>query len=117
MSADAEHGAVDVEALAAASLGQLVEYLELLLTRQLERLRRYDLDGAIVLAEEADKVGAVLARNRVLDDPAFAEPRRRIQQLYRELDLVLASERAQVADKLQAIRKGIRTLSAYADNG
>ena len=116
MDRDVGQGTVDVEALTTASLQQMVEYLETLLTRQLERLRRYDLDGAIVLAEEANKVGAALAHNKVLDDPAYAQQRRRIQQLYHDLDLIIASEQAQVADKLKAIRKGIRALGAYAAN-
>jgi len=117
MGSDAGQTTVDAAAVAEASLRQLVDFLETLLTKQLERLRRYDLDGAIVLAEEAGKVSAALVRNKVLERPAFAEKRRRIMDLYRQLDLVIASERAEVAEKLMAIRKGIRALGAYGSNG
>ncbi|MBN1124167.1 MAG: hypothetical protein JXA82_04105 [Sedimentisphaerales bacterium] len=100
----------DVENLAAASFTQMIDYLENLLIRQLEKIRKYDLDAAVVLAEEANTVAMTLAREKVLDQPAYLEHRRRIQKLYRDISLVLSAERAEVAQKLSAIRKGIKVL-------
>lgn len=88
-------------------------YLEDLLVRQVEKLRKYDLDGAMRIAGETEPLAQRLAEDRVLDRPEMAETRRRIQGLYKEVCLTIAAERDEVADKLRQIREGLRTLSAY----
>ncbi|MBN1818500.1 MAG: hypothetical protein JW828_14150 [Sedimentisphaerales bacterium] len=100
----------ETEDLASAGFTQMIDYLENLLIRQLEKLRKYDLDAAIVLAEEANTVAMALAREKVLDQPSHIEHRRRIQKLYRDISLVISTERSEVAQKLSAIRKGIKVL-------
>jgi len=95
---------------------QMVAYIQNLLTRQIERLRNYDIDGAVVLAEESSRVANTLAADRVLERPEFAQDRQRIQRLYQEVSLIIATERAEVAEKLRAIRRGIRTLGMYGKN-
>lgn len=97
-------------------LQQMATYLENLLNRQLERLKKYDLDGAIKLAEEADDIAARLGDNGFLSGQELPDEQKRIRQLYREIGLVVASERDEVAEKLKAIRKGIKTLEAYSRN-
>ena len=89
-------------------------YLEELLLRQIDRLRSYDLDAAMAYAEEAEAVAAEVTAGGVLNLPANAELKKRIETLYRELTLIIASQRQEVADKLDQIRDGIKTLSAYA---
>ena len=97
------------------SYEQMVNYLENILTRQLERLKKYDLDGALALAEEANDLSMSIQSSGVLGREDFAEERERILGLYKEIGLIIASERAEVADKLKAIRKGIKTLEAYSN--
>ena len=55
MSNDANTGKVSTE-----EIQQMATYLENILTRQLERLKKYDLDGAIELAQQADDIAARL---------------------------------------------------------
>jgi hypothetical protein len=90
--------------------------LEDLLNRQIDRLRCYDLDAAMVCAEQAEAIAADLTRSGFLEKPENAELKSHIRSLYRELMLVIASERKEVADKLDQIRSGIKTLSAYANH-
>lgn len=97
------------------SYEQMVNYLENILTRQLEKLKKYDLDGALALAEEANDLAASIQNSGVLGREDFAEERERIQVLYREIGLIIASERAEVAGKLKTIRKGIKMLEAYSN--
>ena len=89
-------------------------YLEDLLGRQIERLRAYDLDGAMACAEESEQVAARLTAAQFLDQPQNADQKARIKSLYRELMLVIASERQEVSDKMAQIRDGLKTLGTYA---
>lgn len=96
------------------SLGeQKALYLEDLLQRQLAKLRSYDLDGALRIAEQSGPVAQSLTQEGVLTRPEMAESRRRIQGLYQEVCLTIAAERQEVSGKLQQIRDGLRTLSVY----
>lgn len=93
---------------------QMIAYLGDLLERQLEKLRKYDLDGAVQLAEESKKVSGQVAGLGLLDRPQYSREKQRIQGLYQDLCLVIASERQEVGDKLKQIREGIRVLASYA---
>ena len=107
---------VDSEALVQNSYRQMVEYLENILTRQVERLRRYDLDGAMELAEEVNQLAATIGGEKILEQPEFDGDRNRIKNLYKDLCLIIASERQEVKGKLRQIRQGIKALGVYGDN-
>ncbi|NLW83473.1 MAG: hypothetical protein GXY41_03565 [Phycisphaerae bacterium] len=89
-------------------------YLEELLGRQIERLKTYDLDAAVAMAEESEPVAAELMRTEYLKQPENSETKARIRSLYRELTLIIASQRQDVSDKLDQIRDGLKTLGTYA---
>jgi hypothetical protein len=93
---------------------QMAGYVEDLLSRQIERLKKYDLDGAMRLAEEAQPLADRLSRGRELSRAALTAQRDRIQGLYKELCLVIASQRQEVSDKLNQIRTGLKTLGTYS---
>lgn len=90
-------------------------YLEELLTRQIDRLKHYDLDAAVAYAEESDPVAAELMRTEFLEQPENSDIKARIRSLYREVTLIIASQRQDVSDKLGQIRNGLKTLGTYAD--
>jgi len=106
MNITENHPATDYRAMA--------DYLEHLLTRQADRLRSYDIDGACAVAEETTSLAEELSRRRILDQPEFAEQRRKLQQLYRDICLTIADQRQEVADKLNQIHQGIKALGSYA---
>jgi hypothetical protein len=93
---------------------QMSAYLEDLLFRQIQRLKQYDLEGAIQLAQESGPIADTLSSQKVFERPEFAPQRDRIRQLYQELCLVIASQRQEVQDKLGQIRTGLKTLNTYA---
>ncbi len=93
---------------------QKVLYLEDLLHRQVARLRKYDLDGAMQIAEQISPLARAVAAEGTLERPQMAEVRRRIKGLYQEVTLTIAAERQEVADKLKQIREGLRVLSKYS---
>lgn len=95
------------------SYHQMVDYLENVLERQLERLRTYDIDGSLDLADEVNNVATAIGNEDLLGRPEYEESRSRIEGLYKALGLTIASERSEVKDKLKQIRKGLKTLGAY----
>ena len=104
---------VTEESNASQNEGQMIAYLEDLLLRQLEKLRKYDLDKAVQIAEESQAISEQVAKQGLLDRPEYQAERKRIQGLYQDLCLVIASEREEVSEKLKQIREGIRALSKY----
>jgi hypothetical protein len=107
---------VESKSLAEDSFRQMIAYLDNILTRQLERVRKYDLDGALALAEEANNLAASIGREKILERPDYVHERRRIKKLYKDICLIIASERQEVGAKLNQIRKGIKALGVYGDN-
>jgi hypothetical protein len=115
MSDSTQH-VVDKEALEEEGYRQMAAYLETLLTRQIERIRKYDLDTALELGEEANKLAYELGKSDILKRPEYSDEKFRIQRLYKEIGLIISSERQEVADKLKQIRKGIKALELYGEN-
>jgi hypothetical protein len=92
----------------------MADYLEHLLTRQRDRLGVYDIDGACAVADETAALSEELTQQGILNEPEFVEQRQRLQQQYREICLIIADQREEVAGKLQQIRKGLKALGGYA---
>ena len=102
-----------IQELTDESARQMSDYLEELMSRQIQKLQQYDLEGAMKIAEESQPLSERLIGKAVLSRPGFEEQRQRIQGLYRELCLTIASQRQEVAGKLGQNRAGLRTLGAY----
>lgn len=94
---------------------QMTAYLEDLLFRQIQCLKQYDLEGSIKLAQESQPIADRIASQKILERPAFTEQGERIQNLYQQLCLVIASQRQEVSNKLSQVRTGLKTLSTYAN--
>jgi hypothetical protein len=92
----------------------MTDYLEHLLTRQRDRLGAYDIDGACAVADETAALADELTRRGILNEPEFVEQRQRLQQQYREICMIIADQREEVAGKLLQIRKGLKALGGYS---
>ncbi len=95
---------------------QMVEHLEDILMQHLEKLRDYDLDGAMPLAEEANRLSLEMGNMGLLDKAEFADARTRIDKLYTEIGLVITKERQEVSEKLKEIHDGLETLGQRTDD-
>lgn len=95
---------------------RMVEHLEDILMQHLEKLRDYDLDGAMPLAEEANRLALEMGNMGLLDKAEFTEERIRVDKLYTEIGLVITKERQEVSEKLKEIRDGLETLGQRADD-
>lgn len=92
----------------------MTDFLENMLMRQADKLRKYDLDGASVIAEETTVIAEELNRLGVLNRPEFADRKRRLEQMYRDICLIIADQRQEVSDKMTQIRQGLKAVSGYA---
>lgn len=115
MTHAAKDKVLENETLTETGYRQMVNYLEDLLSRQIERIRRYDLDSALELGEEAHQVAFALTEAGVLDRPDYTDEKFRISRIYKDLELIIETERAEVGEKLKQIRQGIRALGVYGD--
>ena len=106
----------DPSALAEDGDRRMVEHLEDILMQHLEKLRDYDLDGAMPLAEEANRLALKMGSMGLLDKAEFADERTRVDKLYTEIGLVITKERQEVSAKLKEIRDGLETLGQCADD-
>ncbi|RKY04769.1 MAG: hypothetical protein DRP66_11305 [Planctomycetota bacterium] len=113
---EASNTQTETDTLAENSDRLMVEQLENTLAEHLEKLRDYDIDGAMPLAEEASRLSQAISIAGILDRAEFADERKRIDESYAEIGLVIAGKRQEVSDKLEEIREGIETLSASIDN-
>ncbi len=106
----------DTSALAEDDDRRMVEHLQDILMQHLEKLRDYDLDGAMPLAEEANRLSLKMGNMGLLDKTEFADERTRVDKLYAEIGLVITKERQEVAEKLKEIHDGLETLGQQADD-
>lgn len=106
----------DTSALAQDGDRRMVEHLEDILIQHLEKLRDYDLDGAMPLAEEANRLALKMGNIGLLDKAEFADERTRIDKLYTEIGLVIDKERQEVSEKLKEIHDGLEILRRCADD-
>ncbi len=113
---EASNTKAETDTLAENSDRRMVEQLENTLTEHLEKLRDYDIDAAMPLAEEASRLSQDIAGAGLFDRAEFNDERRRIDDLYAEVALVITGKRQEVSDKLEEVREGIETLSATAEN-
>lgn len=98
----------------AVDYAAMTDFLENMLLRQADKLRSYDLDGASVIAEETTVIAEELNRLGVLSRPDFAERKRRLEQIYKNICLIIADQRQEVSDKMTQIRHGIKAVNGYA---
>jgi hypothetical protein len=92
----------------------MADFLENMLMRQADKLRSYDLDGASVIAEETTVIAEELGRLGILDRPEFADRKRRLEQIYKDICLIIADQRQEVSDKMTQIRQGLKAVGGYA---
>jgi hypothetical protein len=104
---------MDVKTESTTDYAAMADFLENLLMRQADKLRSYDLDGASAIAEQSAPIAEELTRHKVLNRPEFAERKRRLEQMYKDICLIISDQRQEVSDKLAQIRQGLHALGGY----
>lgn len=92
---------------------QLLSDLQHLLEKQIELAHQGDISAVEMLGKQAGDLAKKIAQTKILEQVAFKDNRERLQSLYADLCLVLAAEKANIAEKLTHVRKGKKTIEAY----
>ena len=95
----------------------LLDDLQSLLEKQIERARRSDLRRVEALAEQADSIVARIVKTKAFERPEFDGRREHLTRLYKKLELILATGKETVGKQLRQVGSGRRTLHAYRNSG
>jgi hypothetical protein len=91
----------------------LLGELENLVEKQIELARRGGIAAVERLMREGDWLVEKIKSAGLLEKPEFESRRQRLNNLYRQLQLAISSQKGVVDGQLKSVRKGKRTLSAY----
>jgi hypothetical protein len=95
---------------------QLLRSLQHLLQKQIEMAHQGDIGGVSMVSKQAGDVAKKIAQRIILEKVTFKNQREQLRRLYADLCLILATEKADVAGRLNHIRKGKKTIKAYRSN-
>jgi len=98
---------------AGAGQEQLLDELQSLLKRQIELVRKSDFRACEILAEKAGSVVEQLKGAKVPEKGEFRTQFERTAKLYREVILIVATEKDRLGRQLQQVSRGRKTLRAY----
>lgn len=95
---------------------QLLSDLQHLLEKQIELAQQGDISTVELVSKQAGELAKKIAQTKILEQAAFKDNRERLRSLYVDLCLVLTTEKADVVERLNHIRKGRKTIKAYRSN-
>lgn len=90
-----------------------LEELAGILERQIEQVRCDDIAGLEKLVGHGGQLARKIAVAGLLDRPQYDGWRERLAELYRELQLMLSTQKDAVAGQIRLINKGRKTLTMY----
>ena len=94
---------------------RLLKELAGVLEKQIEFVRHDDISGVDELVGHSERLATKITAAGLLDRPQYDEWRERMAGLYRELQLMLSTQKDAVAGQLKSINKGKKTLAIYRD--
>ena len=92
---------------------RLLKELAGILERQIELVRHDDIAGLDELVGHGEQLAMKITAAGLLDRPQYNGWRDRLTGLYRDLQLMLSTQKDAVAGQLKFINKGIKTLATY----
>jgi len=95
---------------------QPADKLEALLEKQITLARKSELLELERLASECESLVEKISADGTFEQPGSKEQRDRIEKLYREFSLIVASRKGAAEDELKRIRKGKRIIGKYRRN-
>ncbi len=95
---------------------QLLKGLERLLARQIELARRGSFTELPRLADESEAIVAEIKKAGLLEKPQNQPQRQHLNKLYKDLQLMLSTEKDAAVEQLKLINRGRKTLDTYREN-
>ena len=94
----------------------ILDNLQKLLEKQLDFAREGAFREVAMLAGQVDSVIGKISQAGVFEKPEFKARQEKLQSLYKELELAITAEKAEINDQLDHIRKGRRVVKVYKHN-
>jgi hypothetical protein len=92
---------------------QLLEELANILERQIELTRHDCFEESEKLVSQSEHLAVNITAAGLLDKPQYDGWRNRLTELYKDMELVLSAQKRAVAQQLNVIDKGKKTLAVY----
>lgn len=93
-----------------------ISKLQCLVEEQIDLAKQGNTSELQTVARRAGVLADRIAETNVLALIKFKSQRVRLEKLYKELCLVIASQKADTIEELGKVRKGRRTVKVYHDN-
>jgi len=93
----------------------LLDELQNLLEKHLRLARQGNVGDIKTISRQAELIEKIVSEG-VFESDEFENRKERLQKLYRELNIALAAQKGDVAEKLEQVRKGRKIVGAYRRN-
>jgi hypothetical protein len=90
--------------------------LQSLLEKQIELAKRGNISKTESLERQANSLIEEIMQEGHLEPAEFADRRKKLKQLFDDLCITIAAQKADVSEKISRIRKGRKTIQAYRSN-
>jgi hypothetical protein len=94
---------------------RLLEELAKILEKQIDFYRHDDFEESEKLVGQSEHLAANITDCGLLDRPEYNSWRERLTRLYRDLELMLSTQKDAVSGQIKSINKGRKTLAMYRD--
>lgn len=94
----------------------LLDQLQSLLEKQIESARKSDFRAVEELARQTGSLINEIVGTKIFEQAQFNKKRRHLAKLHKELVLMIAAEKENVADQLRRVNEGRKTLKTYRKN-
>jgi hypothetical protein len=94
----------------------LLDDLQILLERQIKLACQSNISDVEVLSKQTDCLVKEISQIGILQQASFKGRRKKLQQLYDRLYLVISTQKAETAEHLSCVRKGKKAIETYRKN-
>ena len=94
----------------------LLNELQSLLEKQINLGRQGNVDGLVHLSKKTEALVEKSVQTGVCALPEFVNRRDELEKLYKELYLIVTTQKAETHDKLSQVRRGKKTIETYRKN-
>jgi len=99
-----------------SQLSSAIEKLKSLLAEQIKLARQGNISKLEVLSSQASLLVEKIVPSGLTERAEFKTDREQLQQLYKELSLVLTSQKVETTEELGRVRRGRKTIETYRTN-
>ena len=93
---------------------ELLDNLQSLLEKQIELTQQGKISKIAAVSEQANSLVEKIAQEEILELAEFKNRQEQLQELYNDLCLAVAAQKAATAEMLSRVRKGKKLLCTYA---